>query len=44
MGTSYTFLKQEMQESTLRNSNMEPKNGSLEDDFPFQSRNFEVPC
>ena len=24
--------------------NMEPKNGGLEDDFPFQSGDFLVPC
>ena len=24
--------------------NMEPKNGGLEDDFPFQTGDFQVPC
>ena len=24
--------------------NMEPKNGGLEDDFPFQLGDFQVPC
>ena len=24
--------------------NMEPKNGGLEDDFPFQGGDFQVPC
>ena len=25
-------------------TNMEPKNGGLEDDFPFQTGDFQVPC
>ena len=25
-------------------SNMEPENGGLEDDFPFQTGDFQVPC
>ena len=31
---SYTPLK----------TNMEPKNEGLEDDFPFQTGDFQVPC
>ncbi len=29
---------------TPRKTNMEPKNGGLEDDFPFQTGDFQVPC
>ena len=29
---------------TPRKTNMEPKNGGLEDDLPFQSGDFQVPC
>ena len=25
-------------------TNMEPNNGGLEDDFPFQTGDFQVPC
>ena len=25
-------------------TNMEPQNGGLEDDFPFQTGDFQVPC
>jgi len=25
-------------------TNMEPKDGGLEDDFPFQTADFQVPC
>ena len=25
-------------------TNMEPKNGGLEDDLPFQTGDFQVPC
>ena len=25
-------------------TNMEPKNGGWEDDFPFETRDFQVPC
>ena len=31
-------------ENTLWNINMEPKNGGLEDDIPFQSGDFYVPA
>ena len=30
--------------STPPKTNMEPKNGGLEDDFPFQIGDFLVPC
>jgi len=30
--------------STPPKTNMEPKNGDLEDDFPFQRDDFHVPC
>ena len=33
-GKEYTPLK----------INMEPKNGGLEDDFPFHGGDFQVPC
>ena len=29
---------------TPRKIDMEPKNGGLEDDFPFQTCDFQVPC
>ena len=29
---------------TLPKTNMEPKNGGLEHDFPFQKGAFQVPC
>ena len=31
-------------EHTPRKTNMEPENGGLEDDFPFQTGDFQVPC
>ena len=29
---------------TLQETSMEPKNRGLEDDFPFQTGDFQVPC
>ena len=29
---------------TPRKTDMEPKNGALEDDFPLQAGDFQVPC
>ena len=33
-----------LKNSTPPKTNMEPKNGGLEDDFPFQIGDFLVPC
>ncbi len=30
--------------ATPPKTNMEPQNGGLEDDFPFQTGDFQVPC
>ena len=33
-----------LKDDTPLKINMEPKNGVLEDDFPFQTGDFQVPC
>ena len=39
-----TILQMENELYTPWNINMEPKNGGLEDDVPFQTGDFQVPC
>ena len=40
----HQMVEKYFMESTPRKTNMEPENGGLEDDLPFQTGDFQVPC